>query len=202
VRPSIWEVYTKPKDSYAQWIMAIFSIFSTSVSIVAVYLLNKTLFAEIQPHLIVVPCDEFIELTNEGFKRDGKITNTPFFDVLNAGRSGAIITGMYRTWAVCNGNSVPPVIEYTRTPDLCFYKTNYIPVAAGGHSPSIKGYMKKIEFPIAAENIIYFYGYIEFSDLAGDRYVSGFSLVFDQGRFHTAWPPKDAEKYNYHRKLT
>jgi len=43
VRPSIWEVYTKPTDTYAQWIMAFLSIVATGVSVWAVWLVRNTL---------------------------------------------------------------------------------------------------------------------------------------------------------------
>lgn len=42
-RPSIWETYTSPTDTYAQWIMAILSLVATSVSIWAVWLVRNTL---------------------------------------------------------------------------------------------------------------------------------------------------------------
>ncbi len=43
IRPSFWEVYTSPTDTYAQWIMAILSIVATGVSVWAVWLVRNTL---------------------------------------------------------------------------------------------------------------------------------------------------------------
>lgn len=43
VRPSIWEIYTSPTDTYAQWIMAALSLVATGVSVWAVWLVRSTL---------------------------------------------------------------------------------------------------------------------------------------------------------------
>lgn len=43
VRPSFWETYTSPTDTYAQWIMAILAVAATIVTAVGVYLVYRTL---------------------------------------------------------------------------------------------------------------------------------------------------------------
>ncbi|MDX8500056.1 hypothetical protein RFM99_16740 [Mesorhizobium sp. VK4C] len=43
VRPSLWETYTSPTDTYAQWIAAFSALFSVGVSIWAVRLVRDTL---------------------------------------------------------------------------------------------------------------------------------------------------------------
>ncbi|MGB3831359.1 MAG: hypothetical protein WA975_05810 [Mesorhizobium sp.] len=45
IRPSFWETYTTPTDTYAQWIMAALSILATGASIWAVWLVRSTLEA-------------------------------------------------------------------------------------------------------------------------------------------------------------
>jgi hypothetical protein len=45
IRPSFWENYTTPTDTYAQWIMAVFSVAATGVSVWAVWLVRRTLQA-------------------------------------------------------------------------------------------------------------------------------------------------------------
>ncbi|MDF3154782.1 hypothetical protein P3C58_22645 [Mesorhizobium sp. XAP10] len=43
IRPSFWETYTTPTDTYAQWIMAALSVVATGVSAWAVWLVRDTL---------------------------------------------------------------------------------------------------------------------------------------------------------------
>lgn len=43
VRPSFWETYTSPADTYAQWIMAVLSFAATGVSLWAVILVRNSL---------------------------------------------------------------------------------------------------------------------------------------------------------------
>lgn len=43
VRPSLWETYTSPTDTYAQWIAAFSALFSVGVSVWAVWLVRSTL---------------------------------------------------------------------------------------------------------------------------------------------------------------
>ncbi len=45
IRPSIWETYTSPTDTYAQWAMAGLSIVANGVSLWAVWLLKGSLKA-------------------------------------------------------------------------------------------------------------------------------------------------------------
>jgi hypothetical protein len=42
-RPSFWEIYTSPTDTYAQWIMAVLSVVATGASILAIILIRRTL---------------------------------------------------------------------------------------------------------------------------------------------------------------
>ncbi|MBZ0163417.1 MAG: hypothetical protein K8H74_11970 [Notoacmeibacter sp.] len=43
IRPSLWETYTTPSDTYAQWIMACLSVVATGFSVWAVLLVRQTL---------------------------------------------------------------------------------------------------------------------------------------------------------------
>lgn len=40
---SFWNIHTSPEDTYAQWVMALFSMFATGISVWAVVLLRNTL---------------------------------------------------------------------------------------------------------------------------------------------------------------
>lgn len=62
VGSSFWEIYTSPSDSYAQWIMAVFSIAATGVSIWAVRLLRDTLIAT---RAAVRAADDTVNVTRE-----------------------------------------------------------------------------------------------------------------------------------------
>lgn len=45
IRPSLWETYTSPTDTYAQWIAALSALFGIGVSTWAVWLVRRTLNA-------------------------------------------------------------------------------------------------------------------------------------------------------------
>jgi hypothetical protein len=165
----------------------------------ATQLMERSLNLEEEPHLYLTQSDEEIELTSRGFTKNGQITE-PFFDIHNAGKSPAVVLALYRRWGMATAfESPPPIADRERGPGI--YKENYIPVGPGDSFPLVKGMPSGIEFPIAPGFYVYFYGYIVFSDLSKRTYVRGYCLIFDRGRFHTAWPPKNPELYNYQRRL-
>ena len=46
--PGFWRTYTKPRDTYAQWVMATFSVLATGISVWALMFVKKTLDASIR----------------------------------------------------------------------------------------------------------------------------------------------------------
>jgi hypothetical protein len=81
IRPSFWETYTSPTDTYAQWLMAAFSVLATGVSIWAVRLLRETLEATRDA---VRSADDAVQVTQKAFEADQR----PWIDVSIKADSG------------------------------------------------------------------------------------------------------------------
>lgn len=81
-------------------------------------------------------------------------------------------------------------------------------IGPSSHSHPLDSFSDNILKPayiVEANSWIWFFGYLEFHDLAGKRYESGFLHVLRQDAkglgLHLALPEDNAEQYNYHRTL-
>lgn len=115
VRPSLWETYTSPTDTYAQWIAAFSALFSVGVSIWAVRLVRDTLelnrkatvaavrSSEIaermlldseRPHLFIEDVGAYVPILIEWFDlAEDKIPMPEVnYTIKNYGRTPAIVT--------------------------------------------------------------------------------------------------------------
>lgn len=154
--------------------------------------------ADIKPYLIIRPCSRKIEF------KDGRLLPDPIeFAIENAGRSPAIVTGIYREWWMCDFSKFPDSIPYGTTRDKWVFKETAIPVGPSTQSSSIESFSTHLDGSNSdPRSWISFMGYIEYEDMARKRYVSGFLYVFrldmPQRGLHLALPDENPERYNYH----
>ena len=81
VRPSFWETYTIPADTYAQWLMATLSIVATVVSAWAVFLVRNSLDLNRR-------ATEAAVAANEQSRKLFEIENRPRIKIVGFGRGG------------------------------------------------------------------------------------------------------------------
>ena len=144
-----------------------------------------------------------IELTKNGFAEDGVPLKEIWFKIRNAGNGPAIIEVLHRRWSVCNEKRLPDPITPSGKSKGGKSKSAALPIGGAGTSGSIRT-TYETSFPfekLRANSRVFFDGYIEFRDSADVRYVAGFCIIFESGRFHAAWPRIDPEKYHYHYRI-
>jgi hypothetical protein len=137
------------------------------------------------------------------------LPQTILFEIENVGRGPATITRIHREWAV--GPDCPQPIDVETPRPASRSKAVHITVGPGTKSDELDSLNESL-IPIAAKDQVVgpnpwvsFLGYVEFNDLAGRRYISGFHHVWrgnlPKRGLHLALPQTGAEKYNYHREL-
>jgi hypothetical protein len=138
--------------------------------------------------------------------KDWRASDDPMFEILNVGTGAGIVTKLCRSWQVVGKvNEVRPITPGEKL-DRAITKENEIAIGPGRRSGAIRmrSDLLRNGSPLDGRHT-FFMGYIEYRDLAGNRFISGFCHIYDSSRpeigFHFAWPNKDARNYNYHRSL-
>ena len=167
---------------------------------------NKALKLAQRPWLTVeIAHKGDIELTERGFTEDGKLLGEVWLVIKNSGGASTVVTAIYRRWTVCNRPVAfpEPVPPGGKCPSGGKRKYGAVPISGGGISGPIKTrYADGFNPSLLAEgSAVFFDGYVEFQDLDGNKYVSGFCITFNHSRFHAAWPHRNPEKYHYHYQL-
>ena len=174
---------------------------------------NQMLQAEISPFLVVRPIDgDKIRWSGSGFT-----PSRVYFKIENVGRGPAIVTAIHREWQVCPKNQYPEAIDPTRPQEMeegpawrpWFRKPVRMTIGSSSSSHELDSFSDDFEREspnVTDTSWIFFIGYVEFEDLAGNRYASGFLHILrqdipDRG-LHLALPEKRASEYNYQKPLT
>ena len=151
-----------------------------------------------------------VELTENGFTEDGKSVREVWFVIKNVGKSAAIVSTVYRRWSICNDKPFPDPIPAGGAVDpaggavdVGKRKDGWIPIGSGGSSGPIRTlYIQQFKVRDFTPNSrIYFDGYIEFRDIDGKKFIAGFCIIFEDGRFAAAWPYRKPEQYHYQYPL-
>lgn len=154
---------------------------------------------EIKPFLTVAVADgRDYSLHESKFKKDDADVDEIWFVIKNSGKSPAIVTGIYRRWGWYD--SLPEPVASRNHKDA-IYKKISLPIGGGETSGFIRSNLGQIRSATPAKRI-YFDGFVEYHDLLGNRFVSGFLITHAAGRFHMAWTEEDEDsKYNYFTEL-
>lgn len=128
--------------------------------------------------------------------------DSPRFCLHNLGASPAIVYRICRHWEATTGRP-PSRIDPDNPPKGALLKEDHFPVGPGQRTHERWSGGKRFHIP--ANNRIWFLGFIEYRDLLGRRWRSGFCFVGDRAvdgsvRLHRTWP-RNASEYHYTRKL-
>ena len=155
------------------------------------------------PFVVLRPiAGEKVRYADGGFEL-GKIR----FRIENMGRGPAFVTALYRQWSVREKDHPDPLTPGEERSGFS-RKLVEIPIGPGQKSDPFDSWSDRILKPayiVGPETRIFFYGYIEFHDLSGKRYVAGYMYVFRQDAqalgLHLALPDTRAGEYNYQKAL-
>jgi hypothetical protein len=190
IRPSLWETYTSPTDTYAQWIAAVAALSGVAVSFWAVRLVRDTLRANTDAVDQARAANQIAEGTAERQLRAYMLTanctmelapdNDPIAHVRiqNFGQTPAFDV---RSWIHIWVEAFPKTVEFPDPPDD-------LQMSRGIKGPGFHGTfrhrrehpippweMKQIEDKTAA---IYVYGVIEYIDCFGKKRRTKFMKFF------------------------
>jgi hypothetical protein len=216
-------------DTYAQWIMAFLGLIATILNVWAIFLLKRTLdstnravvaaetanavtaraFSDESRPVFIVEIDE----SSEKQWIEGNAKEELVFYIKNVGRGVGVMKRLCRYWEEVPHGQMPVPIESNRIPPMASVADNEIAIGAGTCSHKIKARIQKIrkfgEPALDSTNIqndIFFLGFIEYVDLGGNSFISGFCFIGVSREprmgLHIPWP-KDgtASRYNYHRRI-
>jgi hypothetical protein len=166
-------------------------------------LAGRALDAQLRPVLTVQIPESAKSLWNQKtFK--GEL----MFTVKNSGQTAAFLKAIYRSWDVCECSRMPNAVEWPDRPEPGIWKENFVAIGPGQCSSQIKAVTSILceRRRAAYKDWIFFYGYLEFEDLAGNKYLAGFCELFDIDNvdigFHIPWPENEhGNKYNYQKCL-
>lgn len=183
---------------------------TTEAAIKSEETMAKALAAELEPFLTL----EFEEVSGLQFlngrfvKKDGSEVKELWFRIRNSGRSPAVVKQICRRWSVISGSAPPapvhigPMLAGHSVADGVSFKQGSVPIGGGSESGRIRALIELLNNrPNVQDGRVYFQGFFVFEDLSTQRYASGFLLIFDDDRFHLAWPTSDHDRYNYHHRL-
>lgn len=202
------------------YIMGAAAVIGVGLSIIGVFLVwttfqetkrsadaaHSVLQIEQKPFLTLKPVDGENVIWDQQSGRIGKrddkgvtFLTSLFCEIKSSGRSAAILTGICRRWEVSERKIPPPEIDPAKDPA----DKISIPVGPDGIVMAAHSEITLKPDPKHGDSWVTFYGYLEFTDLAGEEsYISGFAFNYDPksatrglvtGRFTRG-------KYWYHEK--
>jgi hypothetical protein len=118
-------------------------------------------------------------------------------EIKSSGRSTAILTGICRRWVACPTKMPPPEID----PTIENADKISIPIGPDGIIMAMNS--ESLVPAQCADPWLTFYGYLEFTDLAGkETYISGFAFNYDPKLPHRGLITArfNSGEYWYHRK--
>jgi hypothetical protein len=161
---------------------------------------RKMFEADTKPFLMIKPTSKDIEF------RNGKLQPAPIeFAIENVGRGPAIVTAIYREWTNQPRKTHPEPIEFGKKRDGRKRKKIHLVIGSGAESQPLDSLSANVTGELPDDGWISFLGYIEFTDLQGQKYAAGFLYIFrldlPARGLHLALPEDRADKYNYHCEL-
>jgi hypothetical protein len=154
-----------------------------------------------RPYVIVEVTDPAIQVGDQ--TKDGFVFSTGIasWQIVNHGRTPAILIDRLTAWRVEAGERMPNAIDPITQPGLPFpagcAATNRLPYREATDLWEESAIQTLYGNPERLNHHIFFVGYIRYADFVGGHYIGGFCLKFDWrfGRFVRIGD----ERYNYDR---
>lgn len=163
-------------------VVGVFLVYTTYRATQATVNITQNLYAlETKPLLTIRPIDGLNFLWDEdgvfGIRKKGEPNQPVLCEIKNSGRGPAILTGMKRIW-VAGDRTVPPAPIDPDDRDKVAVTS--MPVSTDG---MIIPAESEKPIPRKPNEYLTFYGFLEYRDLAGNRFRSGFAFNYDPINF-------------------